>query len=129
MKHYDTIKFQLTTHSGVDICLKVDVHAQVYGQYYPGSREQPPEYPEVEWDFKDEALLLTKDGRWMPYNLRKLPEDLYSQVEEQAEEYAEEHLNRDDGDDYDPGDPDDYDDPRSYNVDCSTDSWGRNILP
>ena len=117
-------EFRITAPSGIDIHLDVDFSVQVHGEYRPGTwgydGGDPPEYPEVEVTVDDTARITTKDGRQVPYNLRKLPTPLYTRLIEAIEGYADKHL---DEHDYDPPD-DDYDDPRSLNVDCSTDHNG-----
>jgi hypothetical protein len=119
--------FTITTPTGIDIHLDVDFSVQIHGRYRPATwgydGGDPPDYPEVEVSVDDTASIRLKDGRRMPYNLRKLPSKLYEELIQSVEGYADSH-HQDDSGDYDPGEPDDYDDPRSYNVDCDTDHNG-----
>lgn len=110
-----------------DLTLDIEYDVKVYGSYHPGSRDGPPEYPEVEHYIEDRARLLLKDGRWITYDLRKLPQAIYDDIDAQVERLAQEYVDHpDEGDDYDPADGNDDD---VCNMDCSTDYRGRNILP
>ena len=119
--------FTVITPTGIDILLDVNFSVQVFGEYRPATwgydGGDPPEYPEVEVTVEDAASIRLRDGRWVPYNLVKLPRKLYDSLIRAVEGYADKPLDDANDGDYDPGEPDD-DDPRSYNVDCSTDHNG-----
>jgi hypothetical protein len=108
---------EITLSAANDTEFTVEVDYTVSGGFRPATREDPPEYPEVEYDYK--AVLTLKNGKKIAYDLSKLPQKLLDKIQEACEEDA----SRNDGPDYE---PDDYDfDDFNPNVDCGTDSNGR----
>lgn len=67
---------EITLYAANDTEFTLDVDFDVFGSYRPAKIHGDPdscyeaEYPEVE--FREEARLLLKNGKWIDYDLRKL---------------------------------------------------------
>lgn len=115
--------YELTVTVGnADITLNVKFEGAIHGSYRAATREDPPEYPEIEVYLEDEAELTLKNGKTIPYDLKKLPQTVRDKIQAEVEKHVE-RSSEDDGPDYE---PDDYDyDDCDPNVDCGTDNYGR----
>ena len=101
------VEVTITSRGGAEITLDVDY--KVSGEYRRAKTDADPdscyeaEYPKV--DLRDKAQLTLKNGKVVPYNLRKLTVKERTLIEESILSYVTDRR-----DDYDHVDEPDYDD-------------------
>lgn len=83
--------------TGAIIDLDLGINYRIYGRDIPATREDPPEYAELEIEDSD----VVGNGKSVPINLNDLGSDAYERIEQALWDHARDRTD-DDYDDYDP---------------------------